>query len=154
MPAPLDPLLHLLHLPPVAPVHSGSPSGPIAPPRPTAWRSLPVRLCVGLGGLALGAGLVAGVAHAATDTQAPGRGERPVIVAVEGDPANGFTLTYADGATLSPPTDSESVAECSEYDRRLDRVRCRVEVRTWYRDLGDLRDSLAYVRDHPTTPTR
>ena len=72
--------------------------------------------------------------------------DRPVIVEVEGDKANGFTLVYADGSTLSPPTDSESVAECGEYDRRIDRVRCRVEVRTWYRDLGDLQRSLAWVR--------
>lgn len=111
-------------------------------------RLLTARVGCGLAGLALGAAAVAGVAHADTESRAPGRGDRPIIVAVDGDPANGFTLTYADGATLSPPTDSESIAECSEYDRRLDRVRCRVEVRTWYRDLGDLRDSLAYVRAH------
>lgn len=74
--------------------------------------------------------------------------DRPVIVDVEGDPANGFTLRYADGSTLSPPTDSEAAAECGEYDTRLDRVRCRVEVRTWYRDLGDLQRSLAWVRAH------
>ena len=74
--------------------------------------------------------------------------ERPVIVEVEGDQANGFTIFYADGSTISPPTDSEAAAECSEYDTRIARVRCRVEVRTWYRDLGDLQRSLAWVRAH------
>lgn len=74
--------------------------------------------------------------------------ERPVIVDVEGDKANGFGITYADGSSIYPPTDSEAAAECSEYDTRLARVRCRVEVRTWYRDLGDLQRSLAWVRAH------
>jgi hypothetical protein len=68
-----------------------------------------------------------------------------VIVEVTGDAANGFGITYAGGDSISPPTDSEARAECGEYDTRLARVRCRVEVRTWYRDLGDLQRSLAYV---------
>ncbi|MCW2813292.1 MAG: hypothetical protein JWN84_747 [Nocardioides sp.] len=74
--------------------------------------------------------------------------ERPVIVEVEGDKANGFGIHHADGSAIFPPTDSEAAAECSEYDTRLARVRCRVEVRTWYRDLGDLQRSLAWVRAH------
>lgn len=68
------------------------------------------------------------------------------IVGVSGSAADGFTITRYDGSTLSPPTDSEARAECGEYDRRLDRVRCRVEVATWYRDLGDLRLSLRWAR--------
>lgn len=94
-------------------------------------------------------GTILALAHlAAAAPQAPGREPRPVIVDVEGDKANGFTLTYADGSTISPPTDSEAAAECSEYDTRIARVRCRVEVRTWYRDLRDLQRSLAWVREH------
>lgn len=76
------------------------------------------------------------------------RDGRPVIVEVEGTRSDGFTLHYADGSTLSPPTDSEAAAECSEYDTFAARLRCRVEVRTWYRDLGDLQRSLAHVRAH------
>lgn len=85
---------------------------------------------------------------AAAAPSAPASKGRPIIVDVEGDKANGFTLTYADGSSTSPPTDSEAAAECGEYDTQLDRVRCRVEVRTWYRDLGDLQRSLAWVRAH------
>lgn len=88
----------------------------------------------------------ADLAHADSD-RAPRR-ERPVIVEVTGDAANGFEITYADGSGLYPPTDSEATAECSEYDTRVARVRCRAQVRTWYRDLGDLKASLAYVREH------
>ncbi|MDO9456563.1 hypothetical protein [Nocardioides sp.] len=73
---------------------------------------------------------------------------RQVVVGVEGDRGNGFTVVHADGSSISPPTDSEALAECGEYDDQLDRVRCRVEVRTWYRDLGDLKRSLAWVRSH------
>ena len=67
------------------------------------------------------------------------------IVEVTGDKLNGFEITYYDGSGLYPPTDSEARAECSEYDARLDRVRCRVEVRTWYRDLGDLQQALDWA---------
>lgn len=67
------------------------------------------------------------------------------IVAVTGDAANGFEIEFYDGSGLYPPTDSEAMAECSEYDTRLDRVRCRVEVRTWYRDLADLRQALDWA---------
>ena len=76
------------------------------------------------------------------------RGARPIIVAVEGTKADGFTLHYANGTSISPPTDSEAAAECSEYDTASARLRCRVEVITWYRDLGDLKRSLAWVRAH------
>ncbi|UMG93538.1 hypothetical protein [Nocardioides sp. TF02-7] len=68
------------------------------------------------------------------------------IVHVEGDAANGFGIKMLDGSWLFPPTDSEAVAECNEYDRRVQRVRCRVEVRTWYRDLANMQDTIAYWR--------
>lgn len=100
--------------------------------------------------------LVAGLVGAATWAPAlasggavvhepPARTERPVIVAVEGDKANGFGISYSDGTALYPPTDSEASAECGEYDRWADRLRCRTEVRVWYRDLGELKRALAYA---------
>ncbi|CAN5285144.1 hypothetical protein BH09ACT12_BH09ACT12_25970 [soil metagenome] len=99
--------------------------------------------------LATGIGLagLAGLAGAYDAVRAPGN-ERPVIVEVTGSAADGFELTYADGSGRYPPTDSEARAECSEYDTGLAWVRCRVEVRTWYRDLGDLQRSLAWVEEH------
>lgn len=67
------------------------------------------------------------------------------IVRVEGDAANGFGIHYYDGSALFPPTQSESRAECDEYDRRADRIRCRVQMRTWYRDLADLKQALTWA---------
>lgn len=67
------------------------------------------------------------------------------IISVSGDKANGFEIRHYDGTEEFPPTDSEARAECGEYDARLDRVRCRVEVRTWYRDLGDLEQALDWA---------
>lgn len=86
-----------------------------------------------------GCGLGA-AALAAGDPPAP-----DTIVEVTGDAANGFEIEHYDGSRLAPPTDSEARAECGEYDRRVDRVRCRVEVRTWYRDLGDLQQALDWA---------
>jgi hypothetical protein len=67
------------------------------------------------------------------------------IVAVTGDAANGFEIEFYDGTGLYPPTDSEALAECGEYDKRVDRVRCRTEVKTWYRDLADLQQALDWA---------
>ena len=67
------------------------------------------------------------------------------IVEVTGNAANGFEIRHYDGTSLYPPTDSEARAECGEYDRRVERVRCRTAVRVWYRDLGQLRQALAYA---------
>lgn len=67
------------------------------------------------------------------------------IVEVTGDAANGFEIHHYDGSALYPPTDSEARAECGEYDTRVARVRCRTEVRTWYRDLADLRQALEWA---------
>lgn len=75
-------------------------------------------------------------------------GEEPradTIVEVTGDRADGFEIRHYDGTELYPPTVSEALAECSEYDRRVDRVRCRVHVRTWYRDLGDIKRALDWA---------
>ena len=67
------------------------------------------------------------------------------IVRVTGDQASGFTIHHYDGTALYPPTRSEARAECGEYDDRVDRVRCWTEVRTWYRDLGDLKRALRWA---------
>ncbi len=96
----------------------------------------------------LGTGLGTGLGTAVAAGHEPRRDERPVIVEVTGDAAGGFGIEYADGSGIYPPTDSEARAECAEYDTRVQRVRCRTEVRTWYRDLGDLQRSLAWVRAH------
>jgi len=89
---------------------------------------------------ALAAILFAGGAAYAVD----GDDSNPVVL-VEGDAANGFGIHYLDGSAIFPPTDSEAAAECSEYDTRRERIRCRVEVRTWYRDLAVLRDALEHA---------
>lgn len=83
---------------------------------------------------------VGGAAVAAVD---PPPGD--TIVEVTGDKENGFAIRYYDGTEAFPPTDSEARAECAEYDTRIERVRCRVEVRTWYRDLGDLKQALDWA---------
>lgn len=86
----------------------------------------------------LGLGLPA--TGAATRAPAP-----DTIVAVTGDAANGFEIYHYDGSGTFPPTDSEARAECAEYDTQVARVRCRTEVRTWYRDLADLQQALAWA---------
>jgi hypothetical protein len=86
-------------------------------------------------GCGLGVAAVAGGGSPPADT----------IVAVTGGAANGFRIRHYDGTTQYPPTDSEARAECGEYDRPVDRVRCRVQVRTWYRDLADLKQALDWA---------
>lgn len=90
-------------------------------------------------------GVGVGVASAGSGGDRVAEPPRPTIIQVEGDKANGFGIYYADGSSIFPPTDSEASAECGEYDRFRERVRCRVEVRIWYRDLGDLKRALAYA---------
>lgn len=87
--------------------------------------------------VALLTGVGVAVATVATDPD--------TIVKVEGDAANGFGIHYYDGSSIYPPTDSEARAECGEYDTFRARVRCRTEVRTWYRDLVDLQRSLEWA---------
>lgn len=110
------------------------------PNRPVRWLlAVLAAVLLVLAGLGLGTAGASGRSEPA---------DRPVIVEVEGDAANGFGVYFADGSAIFPPTDSEAIAECGEYDSRIARVRCRVQVRTWYRDLGDLQRSLAWVRAH------
>jgi hypothetical protein len=93
----------------------------------------------GIGG-GIGGGM--GAALASPSRHAP---PGDTIVEVTGDAANGFEIRHYDGTEEFPPTDSEARAECSEYDARVDRVRCRTKVRIWYRDLGDLRQALDWA---------
>ncbi len=86
--------------------------------------------------------LVSPSAAAPARPATPGR----TIVAVHGTQAEGFTVRHHDGTVEYPPTDSEARAECNEYDTRLARVRCRVEVRTSYHYLGEVKRSLRYAR--------
>jgi hypothetical protein len=100
--------------------------------------------------LVVAIGVVAGAvglagAGATGATRAPAAFPGDTIVEVTGDKANGFEIYHLDGTALFPPTDSEARAECSEYDTRVARVRCRTAVRVWYRDLGDMKLALAYA---------
>ena len=90
-------------------------------------------------GLVLGA---AGVVAAASDT------DPDTIVRVEGDAANGFGIHRFDGSATYPPTGSEARAECGEYDRLRQRVRCRTGVRVHYRDLAEIQRSLEWALAH------
>lgn len=88
-------------------------------------------------GICIGGGAVA--------VAAPDPPPGDTIVEVTGDRANGFEIRHYDGSEEFPPTDSEARAECSEYHARVREVRCRTEVRTWYRDLGDLKQALDWA---------
>jgi len=67
------------------------------------------------------------------------------IVDVRGDRETGFVIEHYDGTRAYPPTLSEGLAECAEYARRIERVRCRVGLRVWYRELGRLKRALDYA---------
>ena len=100
-----------------------------------------------LSGVAL-AGAVLLTIGIGTSVAQPGPGRQrwvpppDTIVQVTGNADDGFGIHYYDGTARYPPTSSEARAECLEYDNRLERVRCRTEVRTWYRDLADLKVAL------------
>lgn len=99
--------------------------------------------------VALVAGLLAGPGGAAGGERERGPRWRPAgdtVVAVEGDADNGFTIHHHDGTTLSPPTLSESTAECSEYDTEVQVVACQSETETWFRDLAAMKEAIAWAR--------
>lgn len=96
---------------------------------------------LGLAAVLLASAIAIPAAANAADTTPP----PDTVVAVTGDAANGFSIEYADGSSIHPPTDSEAMAECGEYDTRVDRVRCRTEVRTWYRELAVLQQALTWA---------
>lgn len=100
-------------------------------------------------GAIAGAGLGLASTSSADAPQALGSAARlggATIVEVEGDAANGFSIQRLNGTQEFPPTDSEASAECGEYDRKVRRVRCRTEVRQWYTDLADMRDTITYYQ--------
>ncbi|MBF4161720.1 hypothetical protein [Nocardioides acrostichi] len=68
------------------------------------------------------------------------------IVRVTGTADNGFGIEYYDGTSEFPPTMSEAMAECSAYAARVGRARCRVEVKTWYRDLEATKHAIRYAK--------
>ena len=70
------------------------------------------------------------------------------IVDVRGDRDTGFVVVHLDGRVDHPPTLSEGRAECGEYARRVERVRCRTSLRVWYRELGRLKQALDYAHAH------
>lgn len=94
-----------------------------------------------------GVALVGARSLAAADTPEPTWvPPADTIVRITGDAANGFGIHHYDGSALFPPTDSEALAECGEYATRVERVRCRTEVRVWYRDLAATRRAIRYQR--------
>lgn len=112
---------------------------------------VPRRLAALLVALLVAVPTVGGLAAAATAEPAGTLTEPYVppagtIVRVEGDAANGFGIERYDGSWRFPPTDSEALAECEEYDRRLRRVRCKVSIRTWYRALAGFKETTTYYR--------
>lgn len=68
------------------------------------------------------------------------------ITKVQGTRYSGFHVTYYDGTESYLPTLSEALTECGAYRDRLERVRCRVAVRTSYRGLGDTKRAIWYAR--------
>ena len=67
------------------------------------------------------------------------------VVRVTGDAVDGFGLHHYDGTELEVPPQSDAHGQCLEHDARLDRVRCRVEIRTWYADLAELKTALRWA---------
>ncbi|WP_292606449.1 hypothetical protein [Nocardioides sp. REDSEA-S30_B4] len=67
------------------------------------------------------------------------------IVKVTGNASEGFGIEHYDGSSTFPPTHSEAMAECQEYSAKVGRIRCRVEVKTWYRDLVATKRALKYA---------
>lgn len=87
--------------------------------------------------LAVSAALLAVLGTAASGGAAPdAKAPAPdTITKVTGNASEGFGIEFYDGTSIFPPTDSEALAECQEYPAKTGRIRCRVEVKTWYRDL-------------------
>ncbi|MEP9381797.1 hypothetical protein [Nocardioides sp. KR10-350] len=71
------------------------------------------------------------------------------IVRITGTAADGFGIKHYDGSWDYPPTTSEALAECEGYDTRVDTVRCRVQTRVWYRDLGRTKRAIDWARHRP-----
>lgn len=98
------------------------------------------------GGLAVGGLAASAAADPPTTLIDPYVPPADTIVLVEGDAANGFGVQHYDGSWEFPPTDSETLAECNEYDRRVQRIRCRVSTRTWFHALAGFKETTLYYR--------
>jgi hypothetical protein len=111
-------------------------------------RRTPLTALITLAALLVGALVGSTGAASAEEPSATGSWRPPghTIVRVTGDAANGFTVHRFDGTALHPPTHSESMAECGEYHRAVARVRCRTEVRVWYRDLAATKTAINWAR--------
>lgn len=94
-------------------------------------------------GLALACAVGVGVGAAAEATT--NRPPDTVVVSVRGTSALGYTVERANGGGYSTPTWSETRAECSEYQSRLNRLLCLRVERQHYAHLRVLRDSLRYA---------
>ncbi|MGZ4438428.1 MAG: hypothetical protein ACXVWZ_08580 [Nocardioides sp.] len=68
------------------------------------------------------------------------------IVDVSGDKLHGFTIRRYDGSVLTPPEASEAHAACAAMDPGLERIRCRVQARVWYRDLTQMKKAINYAK--------
>ena len=100
-------------------------------------------LGVAVGAVALVVGSVGTALALPAETWVP---PDDTIVRVTGNADEGFGIEHHDGTASFPPTLSEALAECGEYDIEVARVRCRSHVKTWYRDLADIKDALRLAR--------
>lgn len=98
--------------------------------------------------LAVSTALVAVLVTAASGGAAPdAKAPAPdTIVKVTGNASEGFGIEYYDGSATFPPALSEALAECQDYPARIGRVRCRVEAKTWYRDLVATKRAIKHAR--------
>lgn len=101
-----------------------------------------------LAGTALAGAALAGAGAAPTADAGEPHWKPPddTITAVTGTRSSGFHVSYVGRPTAYLPSVSEALVECGEYHKLYRRVRCRVEVRTWYRDLGDTKRAIRYAR--------
>lgn len=67
------------------------------------------------------------------------------VVDVRGSRDHGFVIEHYDGTRVYTPTLSEGLAECGEYARHVDRVRCRTALRVSYRGFTRLKRALSYA---------
>ena len=97
--------------------------------------------------LALLASCLAGVV--VTMTVQPGTAAAPrwtpppdTIVRVVGTAEEGFAIHFHDGSRPLPAHRQRGAGGVRRVRRQTARTRCWTEVRTWYRDLADLKQAL------------
>lgn len=93
------------------------------------------------------AAICAGMALAVMPLVAQAAAREPVWVkSITGSQDYGFHIVWSDGDQTYTPTRSETLAECGEYDTRVERVACRASTRTEYRWMGLTKRSLHHAR--------